>query len=61
MRVIVLKEEDIKTLLEKLELLSFRLKQNENQKERQFISDINRKFHYEIVSFFQEQGSTFPS
>jgi len=55
MRVIAIKEEDIKVLMERLELQKFQLNNS-----RETIDEIHRRFHYIVVNWVQEQGSSYP-
>lgn len=57
MKVIVIKEEDIKVLMERLELKKLRL----TSRHREPIDEIHRHFHYIICNWLQEQGSSYPN
>ena len=55
MKVIVIKEEDVRSLMERLELEKFRLNDR-----RDPVDETHRQFHYVVVSWLQEQGSSYP-
>jgi hypothetical protein len=55
MRVIIIEEKDIQALLAKLELAKFQLTGSQEPED-----EIHRKFHYVVVNWLQEQGSTYP-
>jgi len=56
MKVIVIKEEDIKVLMERLELEKFQLQGSQEPREA-----IHRQFHYIVCNWLQEQGSSYPN
>ena len=56
MKVIVVTEEDIQALVESLELQKFRL-----NSQRDSLDELHRRFHYEVVSWAQKHGSTYPN
>ena len=56
MKVIIIEEKDIKALMERLELEKFQLNQR-----RDHVDEMNRRFHYVVCSWFQEQGSSYPN
>lgn len=55
MKVIVIKEEDIQALMEKLELKKFQLNVC-----REPVDEIYQRFYYVVVSWLHEQGSSYP-
>lgn len=56
MKVIVIKEKDIQTLMKRLELQKFRLRGSQKPED-----EIHRHFHYIVCSWLQEQGSSYPN
>ncbi len=51
MKALIIKEKEVKNLLDRLELRNLKLTKG------QFTEDtIHRLFHYEVVKWFQEQG-----
>ena len=61
MRAIIINEKDIKICLDNLKLQELGLKENESPKNKAFVDEIHRIYHYYIVKFFQDQGSGYPS
>ena len=53
MRVVVIKDEEAKALLEKLQLIEFRLKEEHDPA---LVDEIHRKFHFEVTRWLQAQG-----
>ena len=51
MRVLIIEEKDVKTLLSRLELEKFRLRGHQLPED-----EMHRRFHYEVYSWLQEQG-----
>ena len=62
MRVIQLTETDIEDFMESLdyEKLKLLVAQKGCGEGERFIKAMYRAFHFRIVKFFQDQGSTFP-
>jgi len=58
MRIIAIQEPEIKALFDKLDLRNIQLKTSFDP---EVANDIHRKFHYELVKFFQEAGSNYPN
>jgi hypothetical protein len=56
MKVIVIKEEDIKQLMSNLEIKKFRLVGGQLAEE-----EIHRQFNYVIVNWLHEHGSSYPN
>ena len=62
MRIIAIEEKEIQQVIDQLELEKFRnLKGKESIEYNQAVSDVHRKFHFIMVRFFQDQGSSFPN
>ncbi len=55
MKVIVINESDITALIASLELEKFKLTGSQKSE-----TEIHRRFHYLVVSWFQKQGSSYP-
>jgi len=56
MKVIVIEEKDIKSLMEQLELEKFRMMGH-----REPVDEMYRHFHYIVCNWVQEQGSSYPN
>ncbi len=57
MRLIAIKEPDIKHLLTKLKLTDYEMKDRYRTEHTDLANRIHRAFHYELVRFFQDQGA----
>lgn len=57
MKVIIIEEKDIKALMERLELQKYRLTGHLKEP----ADEMHRRFHYVVVSWVQEQGSSYPN
>ena len=55
MRVIAVTEKDIKALMEQLEFEKLKLTGHQKP-----VDEIHRRFHYIVVCWLQEQGSSYP-
>ena len=60
MRIIAIQEPEIKAFIDKLSLLNFEIKKKYGAENEDLASTIHRNFHYEVVTFFQMQGSDYP-
>ncbi len=58
MRVIVIEEKDIRALVDKLELDKLKINPHIGQST---VDQIHRKFHYTVVNWAHEQGSSYPN
>lgn len=61
MRVILVEEKDIRTLMERLELEKFQCRDRYTSEELREAMQMHRHFHYVVVSWLQEQGSSYPN
>jgi len=57
MRIIAIEEKDITSLLDKLTLTEFEIKNRYKTEHADLANTIHRAFHYELVKFFQSQGA----
>jgi len=57
MRILLIKDEDVSILLDKLKLSKFQQGEYDEQK-KQELDDMHRRFHYEVTRWFQDQGYT---
>jgi len=56
MKMIVIEEKDVRALVERLELEKFRLTGHQKP-----VDEIHRRFHHVVVTWLQEQGSSYPN
>jgi len=61
MRLIALNEDEIRSLFDKLKLTGFEIKGSYKAEHADFVDLIHKKFHYELVKFFQAHGSNYPN
>lgn len=59
MKVIMIRDEEAKALVDKLELIKLRAKEMGDDK-RMSIDEMHRAFHYEVVCWLQEAGAKIP-
>lgn len=55
MKVILIKEEEVKHLIDMLELKKLKLGGQQYP-----VDEIHRQFHYLVVNWFHDQGSSYP-
>ncbi len=60
MKIIAIQEHDIKAILDKLKLTKMELQERYKPEYYDMANTMQREFHYNLVKFFQDQGSNFP-
>lgn len=61
MKMILITEERITQLMDKLKLVNCEIREEDKCNKEHLAKFVHRKFHYELVKFFQDEGSCYPN